>query len=201
MQPVSSWAQGDQALLDQYLEEIESLISANDLEGARDKLSEAQTANLRDESLEIVQSQLRLLESLNQNTDPSVTNPSIDFNGPTIGAAATGVLTEADKNAAIDLLDSLRVAMENGELDKVRLFTEPTPETDSLLEAVFNNYAAMMVVLSAPEPDEDNQSFLATLEFKELTTKNGDTAFPGNAWKTHNLRVVKSEGSWQKVIW
>ena len=60
MQPVSSWAQGDQALLDQYLEEIESLISANDLEGARDKLSEAQTANLRDESLEIVQSQLRL---------------------------------------------------------------------------------------------------------------------------------------------
>ena len=91
--------------------------------------------------------------------------------------------------------------MENGELDKVRLFTEPTPETDSLLEAVFNNYAAMMVVLSAPEPDEDNQSFLATLEFKELTTKNGDTAFPGNAWKTHNLRVVKSEGSWQKVIW
>ena len=54
MQPVSSWAQGDQALLDQYLEEIESLISANDLEGARDKLSEAQTANLRDESLETV---------------------------------------------------------------------------------------------------------------------------------------------------
>ena len=58
--PTITWAQseGEQALLEQYLTEIESLISANDLEGARDKLAEAQTANLRDESLDIVQSQL-----------------------------------------------------------------------------------------------------------------------------------------------
>ena len=196
--PTITWAQseGEQALLEQYLAEIESLISANDLEGARDKLAEAQTANLRDESLDIVQSQLRLLESLNQSG-----NPSVNFNGPTIAAATAGSLTEADKSAARDLLDSLRVAMENGELDKVKLFTEPTPRTDSLLKAVFNNYAAMRVELSPPEPDEETKSFIATLEFKEFTTKDGDTAFPAEAWKTHRLRVVRSDGSWQKVLW
>ena len=206
--PTITWAQseGEQALLDQYLTEIESLISANDLEGARDKLAEAQTANLRDESLDIVQSQLRLLESLNQSSNPSVNSsalngPALNDNGPTIAAATAGVLTEADKSAARDLLDSLRVAMENGELDKVKLFTEPTPRTDSLLKAVFNNYAAMRVELSPPEPDEETKSFIATLEFKEFTTKDGDTAFPAEAWKTHRLRVVRSEGSWQKVLW
>ena len=206
--PTITWAQseGEQALLDQYLTEIESLISANDLEGARDKLAEAQTANLRDESLDIVQSQLRLLESLNQSSNPSVNSsalngPALNDNGPTIAAATAGVLTEADKSAARDLLDSLRVAMENGELDKVKLFTEPTPRTDSLLKAVFNNYAAMRVELSPPEPDEESKSFIATLEFKEFTTKDGDTAFPAEAWKTHRLRVVRSDGSWQKVLW
>jgi len=197
-QPGSAWAQNDpdEALLEKYLTEIETLISANDLEGARDKLADAQTANLRDESLEIVQSQLRLLESLNQSGDPPV-----NFDGPTIGAATSGELTAADKAAATDLLDSLRVAMENGELEKVKLFTEPTPETDSLLKAVFDNYAAMRVELSPPEPDEETKSFYTTLEFKEFTTKNGDTAFPGEAWKSHRLRVVKSEGLWQKVLW
>ena len=209
-QPVASWAQSDadqlllldqELLLEQYLTEIESLISANDLEGARDKLAEAQTANLRDESLEIVQSQLRLLESLNQSGIPATDLPSVDFNGPAIAAASAAVLTETDKTAATDLLDSLRVAMENGELEKVRFFTDTTPATDSLLTAVFNNYAAMRVELSAPEPDEESESFVATLTFKEFTTKNGDTAFPAQAWETHRLRVVKSDGNWQKVLW
>lgn len=202
-QSATSWAQSEQTsvddqelLLEQYLTEIESLISANDLEGARDKLAEAQTANLRDESLEIVHSQLRLLESLNQSG-----NPSVNFNGPTIAAATAGTLTQADKTAATDLLDSLRVAMENGELDKVRFFTDVTPRTDSLLKAVFNNYAAMRVELSPPVPDEETKSFVATLTFKEFTTKNGDTAFPAQAWETHRLRVVKTDGSWQKVLW
>ena len=187
LQPWTVQAQDKQALLDQYLIEIEELISANDLEGARNKLLEAQSANLRDESLEIVQSQLRLLDSLNQ------TSSSIADNN--------GRLTEQDKIAAKDLLDSLRVAMENGELDKVRLFTEPTPETNSLLDAVFNNYAAMQIEVSQPEADDSSQSFLATLEFKELTTKDGDKAFPAQSWKTHRLRIVKSDGSWQKVLW
>ena len=201
-QTVSSQTQDqNQTLLDQYLTEIESLISANDLEGARDKLVEAQTANLRDESLEIVQSQLRLLESLNQSGSPASDLPAVDFNGPTIAAATAGTLTEADRNAARDLLDSLRVAMENGELEKVKFFTGTTPQTDSLLKAVFDNYEAMQVELSLPVPDEETKSFLATLEFKQFTTKDGDTAFPAEAWKTHRLRVVKSDGSWQKVLW
>jgi len=199
--PQTSAAQGatDQALLDQYLLEIESLISANDLEGARNKLTEAMTANLRDESLELVQSQLRLLESLNDGpgADSSIAAPS----EPGIAAATSGRLSAADRTAATDLLDSLRVAIENGELEKVRLFTEPTPQTNSLLDAVFNNYAALRVEVSEPEADEETQSFLATLEFTELTTKDGDTAFPAQAWKTHRLRIVKSEGSWQKVLW
>ena len=175
-------------LLDQYLLQIEKHISENDLEGARDKLNEALTADLRDESLELIHGQLRLLESLNQS------------GGPAVAAAGSG-LTEFDKIAATDLLDSLRVAMENGELDKVRLFIEPTPKTDSLLSAVFNSYAAMRVEVSPPTADAATQSFKATLEFKEFTTKDGDTAFPAQAWKTHRLRVVKSNGTWQKVLW
>ena len=181
-------AQDNPDLLDQYLLQIEKHISENDLEGARDKLNEALTADLRDESLELIHGQLRLLESLNQS------------GGPAVAAAGSG-LTEFDKIAATDLLDSLRVAMENGELDKVRLFIEPTPKTDSLLSAVFNSYAAMRVEVSPPTADAATQSFKATLEFKEFTTKDGDTAFPAQAWKTHRLRVVKSNGTWQKVLW
>lgn len=190
-QTPAALAQDDQELLDQYLTEIEQLISDNDLEGARDKLIEAQTADLRDESLDMIQGQLRLLESLNGDNPAAVS----------IEVESSGILTETDKIAAKDLLDSLRVAIENGELDKVRLFTDPTPKTDSLLDAVFNNYAAMRVDVSAPEADDATQSFLATLEFTELTTKDGDTAFPAQAWKTHRLRIVKSDGSWQKVLW
>ena len=181
-------AQDNPDLLDQYLLQIEKHISENDLEGARDKLNEALTADLRDESLELIHGQLRLLESLNQS------------GGPAVAAAGSG-LTEFDEIAATDLLDSLRVAMENGELDKVRLFIEPTPKTDSLLSAVFNSYAAMRVEVSPPTADAATQSFKATLEFKEFTTKDGDTAFPAQAWKTHRLRVVKSNGTWQKVLW
>lgn len=179
--------QGDQAQLEQYLQEIEQLISDNNIEGARNKLTEALAEDLRDESLDVVQGQLRLLESLNDSNNVAV--------------ESGGALTATDKTAATDLLDSLRVAMENGELEKVRLFTDPTPKTDSLLTAVFDNYAAMRIEVSPPEADEETQSFLATLEFKELTTKNGDTAFPAQAWKTHRLRIIRSEGSWQKVLW
>lgn len=190
IQTPAALAQNDQALLDQYLTEIEQLISENNIEGARNKLTEAQTANLRDESLDMIQGQLRLLESLN---DTAPATP--------VAEVSNGLLTETDKLAVADLLDSLRVAMENGELDKVRLFTDPTPRTDSLLDAVFNNYAAMRIEVSTPEADDATQSFLATLQFTELTTKDGDTAFPAQAWKTHRLRIVKSDGSWQKVLW
>ncbi len=203
-------AQSDEALLDQYILEIEQLITANDLEGARDKLNEAQTANLRDESLDMIQGQLRLLESLN-DSNPAIANQiainpdnNLDVSIQPVVAAAIDEdkrLTEIDKIAATDLLDSLRVAMENGELDKVRLFTDPTPKINSLLEAVFNNYAAVRVEVSPPVADDSSQTYLATLEFKELTTKDGDTAFPATAWKTHRLRIVKSDGSWQKVLW
>lgn len=183
--------QDDQIVLDQYLVEIERLISVNDLEGARDKLAQAASANLRDESLEIVHSQLRLLESLNASNQPTAADNS----------SLNGELTDQDMLAAVDLLDSLRIAMENGELEQVRQFSEATPQTASLLNAVFQNYAAMKVNVSSPEADNDTQTFLATLEFKELTTLDGNTAFPAQAWKTHRLRIIKSEGAWQKVLW
>ena len=180
----------DQDELDQYLVEIERLISVNDLEGARDKLAQAASANLRDESLEIIHSQLRLLESLNASSRPAFDNSKLN-----------GALTDQDMLAAVDLLDSLRIAMENGELEQVKQFSEATPQTVSLLNAVFQNYAAMKVKVSSPEADNDTQSFLATLEFKELTTLDGNTAFPAQAWKTHRLRIIKSDGAWQKVLW
>ena len=179
----------DQATLDQYLQEIESLISNNDLEGARDKLAEAATANLRDESLETIHGQLRLLESMNAS------------HAPTFAAATSGLLTDRDELAATDLLDSLRVALENGELDKVRGFSDTSPQIQTLLSAVFENHTALKIDVSPPEADNESNTFLATLEFRELTTKDGNTAFPAEAWKTHRLRVVKSNGSWQKVLW
>lgn len=180
----------DQALLDKYLVEIERLISENNLEAARDKLAEASSANLRDESLETIQGQLRLLENLNASTDSQ----------PTTSSTALP-LPENSKLAAVDLLDSLRVAMENGQLDQVRQFSDASPQTDSLLQAIFDGYTAMKVSVSDPQADNDNQSFSATLEFIELTTRDGNTAFPADAWKTLNLRVIKSDDGGQKIEW
>ena len=180
----------DQALLDKYLVEIERLISENNLEAARDKLAEASSANLRDESLETIQGQLRLLENLNASTDSQPTSSS-----------TAQPSSENSKLAAVDLLDSLRVAMENGQLDQVRQFSDASPQTDSLLQAIFDGYTAMKVSVSDPQADNDNQSFSATLEFIELTTRDGNTAFPADAWKTLNLRVIKSDDGGQKIEW
>ena len=180
----------DQALLDKYLVEIERLISENNLEAARDKLAEASSANLRDESLETIQGQLRLLENLNASTDSQSTSSS-----------TAQPLSENNKLAAVDLLDSLRVAMENGQLNQVRQFSVASPRTDSLLQAIFDGYTAMKVSVSDPQADNDTQSFLATLEFIELTTRDGNTAFPADAWKTLNLRVIKSDDGGQKIEW
>jgi len=167
---IATAQQSDQALLDRYLSEIERLISGNDLEGARDKLAEATSANLEDTS----------------------NNQQVQSNGQ---------LTEQDKLAAMDLLDSLRVAMENGELGKVQTFSEATPRTNTLLTAVFDNYSSLRIKVSEPEPDNETESFLATLEFTELTMKDGNKAFPAQGWKTHRLRIIKSDGRWQKVLW
>ena len=180
----------DQALLDKYLVEIERLISENNLEAARDKLAEASSANLRDESLETIQGQLRLLENLNASTDSQSTSSS-----------TAQPLSENNKLAAVDLLASLRVAMENGQLNQVRQFSVASPRTDSLLQAIFDGYTAMKVSVSDPQADNDTQSFLATLEFIELTTRDGNTAFPADAWKTLNLRVIKSDDGGQKIEW
>ena len=180
----------DQALLDKYLVEIERLISENNLEAARDKLAEASSANLRDESLETIQGQLRLLENLNASTDLQSTSSS-----------TAQPLSANNKLAAVDLLDSLRVAMENGQLNQVRQFSVASPRTDSLLQAIFDGYTAMKVSVSDPQADNDTQSFLATLEFIELTTRDGNTAFPADAWKTLNLRVIKSDDGGQKIEW
>jgi len=179
-----------QGTLDQYLEEIEILIAADDLEGARDKLAEAAAANLRDESLEMAHTRLRLLESLNESNAPD---------SPT--SADNRLLTDLDMLAAIDMLDSLRVAIENGELDKVKNFSDTTPATESLLNAIFANYSAVQIEVSRPEADQATKTFLATLSFKELKTKNGDIAYPADAWKSHQLRVIRSNGGWQKVQW
>ena len=190
----------DQALLDEYLVEIERLISENKLEAARDKLAEANSANLRDESLDTIQGQLRLLESLNAtaNSQPAI---SPTAQATTAQTSGTQPLSENKRLAAADLLDSLRVAMENGQLDQVRQFSDTSPRTNSLLQAVFDGYTSMKVSVSAPQADNNTQSFLATLEFLELTTKDGSTAFPADAWKTHDLRIITADDGGQKIEW
>ena len=195
----------DQALLDEYLVEIERLISENKLEAARDKLAEANSANLRDESLDTIQGQLRLLESLNAtaNSQPAIspTAQAATAQAATAQASGTQPLSENKRIAAADLLDSLRVAMENGQLDQVKQFSDTSPRTNSLLQAVFDGYTSMKVSVSAPQADNNTQSFLATLEFLELTTKDGSTAFPADAWKTHDLRIITADDGGQKIEW
>ena len=114
----------DQALLDKYLVEIERLISENNLEAARDKLAEASSANLRDESLETIQGQLRLLENLNASTDSQPTSSS-----------TAQPSSENSKLAAVDLLDWLRVADQRQRAccsQTCLLYTSPSPR-DGLL--------------------------------------------------------------------
>jgi len=206
------------AIADEELEilllQIEQLISANDLAGAKAKLAEADTANLKDESLEVIQSQLRLLESLNtadQESGNSASTGTITEATPVASQGAANQtsparvagqpLTASDQLAAVDLLDSLRIAVESGEIAKVRQLSTTREEIDSLLNAVFNNYSSVKIEVSEPIPNYDNQSFDATLEFVELQTKEGNVAFPAQAWKTHNLRIVETDGNWNKVLW
>jgi len=197
------------AIADEELEilllQIEQLISANDLAGAKAKLAEADTANMKDESLEVIQSQLRLLESLNSaDTAAAEATPVVSQSAASetsLARDAGRTLTAVDQLAAVDLLDSLRIALESGEIDKVRQLSATREEIDSLLNAVFNNYSSVTIEVSEPIPNSDNQSFDATLEFVELQTKEGNVAFPAQAWKTHNLKIVDTDGNWNKVLW
>jgi len=168
------------AIADEELEilllEIEQLILANDLAGAKAKLAEADTANLKDESLEVIQSQLRLLESI-KTDEESATPVTTQSAGASVTTGAGQNLTASDQLAAVDLLDSLRIALESGEINKVRQLTTARQEIDSLLNAVFNNYSSVDIEVSKPTPNSDNNSFDATLEFVELLTKEGNVAY------------------------
>lgn len=178
----------DQQNLDTAIEEIDQLISAEDITTAKEKLSEIMTLGIRDERIDMLNGRLRLFDSM--GTEPA--KPSLD---------QSSAITQQDRLTATDLFDSLRVALENGELNQITEFSEPSQSTSALLQALFANYATMEIKLSDTSTDATSQSFFATLEFVELKTDSGDTAYPADAWKTHELRVTKTPGDWRKVRW
>ena len=179
--------------LDDIILQIDSLIALDQLKSARAKLTAAREMNMRDERLDVLESRLNLFDNLEL---PSLSN-TID----TLPAVPAGDSLDVDRVIVTDLLDSLKIALENGELDKVNELSESTEKTDALLTAVFQNYANVTTQLSEVILDESTDSFFATLEFLELTTFDGDIAYPAENWNLHELRITKSSGEWQKIRW
>ncbi len=181
-----SWnvnAQDQQSKLDFFIDEIDQLIATEDFDSAQTKLSELMSLNIRDERIEVLNGRLRLSKSFSDTSSPGLP------------------LTTQDQLTVTNLFDSLKLALENGEKQQVDEYSETSKETQELLNALFDNYATIQVSLSELEKDESSQSFFATLEFIELKTDSGDTAYPADAWRTHQLRVTKSKTGWRKVNW
>lgn len=176
--------------MDAVINEIDQHISTENFTLAQEKLTELMALGIRDERIDMLSGRLKLFDSIDKNT--IVAKPSL---------ANSSALTQRDKITATDLFDSLRIALENGELKQVTELSEPSESTRALLQALFTSYAALEIKLSDISTDKASNSFLATLEFIELKTKNGDTAYPADAWKTQELRVTKSPGEWRKVRW
>ena len=165
--------------LDSVIDEIDQLISSESFDKAKQKLTDTLSLGIRDERLDMLSGRLKLFSSMNHQSDH----------------------VPEDQTIATDLFDSLKVALENGDFSQITEFTDPSQSTSALLQALFTNYAAVEVKLSDTTTDTAQQNFFATLEFVQLTTANGDIAYPADAWKAHELRVTKSPGDWRKVRW
>jgi hypothetical protein len=179
--------------LDDIVQQIDTLIALDQLESAREKLTTAREMNLRDERLDVLESRLNLFDNLEL--------PSLSTTIETIPAVPAGNSLDVDRVIVTDLLDSLKIALENGELDKVNELSDSSEKTNALLTAVFQNYANVTTRLSDVIRDESTDSFFATLEFLELKTFDGDIAYPAENWNLHELRITKSSGEWQKIRW
>lgn len=179
-------AQDQQSRLDFFIDEIDQLIATEEFDSAQSKLSELISRNIRDERIEVLNSRLRLSKSISDTSSLA-----------TAGLA----ITAQDQATVINLFNSLKLALENGEKQQVSEYSETSKETQQLLNALFDNYATIQISLSELEKDESSLSFFATLEFIQLKTASGDTAYPADAWKTHQLRVTKSKTGWRKVNW
>lgn len=166
--------------IDSAFDRIDLLISEEKFTSARQQLSEIIARQVRDERIEIYQSRLRLFHSL---TPKKVS------------------LSAQDAVTANDLFDSLKIAIENGRIQQINQLSETSAGTTALIKALLQNYTDIETRLSAVTVDTETNSFFATLEFIELKTVSGDTAYPSAAWKDQKLRVTKTNTQWQKVHW
>lgn len=184
-----------QISVDEMVGAIDQLIAQDQLESAKEQLAAARELKMKDERLDILERRLALFDTLEV--------PALNTTIETIPSASSNPDTTPDLDRVIvaDLLDSLIVALENGELDKVQQLSESSEQTDALLKALFANYANVTTRTSELVLDEASQSFFATLEFLELKTFDGDIAYPAENWNLHELRIEKSSGEWQKIRW
>ena len=188
-----SLAGNAQDSLDEIIQVIDQLIADDQLESARSKLAGARSQKFKDERLDVLESRLNLFDNLEV--------PSLSTTIDTISVESTETNLATDRAIVTDLLDSLKVALENGELEKVQQLSESSEQTQALLTALFQNYQNVSTRMSELVLDEASQSFFATLEFLELKTFEGDVAYPADNWNLHELRITKTAGEWQKISW
>ena len=167
--------------LDDYIAEIDQLMSSDLLDGARQKIRQAKSLDIYDERLVILESRLRLLESLD-------TAPTIPVKG-------------SNQAAANYLVNTISRAVESGEINKVSEVSEFSANTRSLLNALYTQYTGLRVEVSYPLPNLTGNGFTSTLQIIELKTDDGDIAFPAPAWSTHEIQVTKSSDDNLKAFW
>lgn len=167
--------------LDGYIDEIDQLMSSDLLDAARQKIRQAKALDIYDERLVILESRLRLLQSLD-------TAPAIPVSG-------------SNQAAANYLVNTISRAVESGQISRVSEVSEFSANTRNLLNALFAQYAKLRVKVSYPLPNLTGNGYTSTLQIVELMTADGNIAFPSPAWSTHEIQVTKSSDENLKAFW
>jgi hypothetical protein len=167
--------------LENYIDDIDRLMSSDRLDAAREKIREAKSLDIYDERLVILESRLRLLESLDAT-------PSIPVKG-------------ASQAAANYLVNTIGRAVESGQISQVSEVSEFSAQTRALLNALYEQYSDLTVEVSYPLPNLTGNGFTSTLQIIELRTSEGDIAFPAPAWSSHQIQVTRSSDDNLKAYW
>lgn len=167
--------------LDSYIDEIDQLMSSDQLDTAKQRLRQAKSLDIYDERLVILEGRMRLLESLD-------TTSSIPVSG-------------SNQAAANYLVNTISRAVESGEISKVGEVSNFSAQTRTLLNALYTQYNGLRVKVSYPLPNLTGNGFTSTLQIIELKTGDGDIAYPAPAWSTHQIQVNKSGDDNLKAYW
>jgi len=167
--------------LENFIDDIDRLMSGDDLDAARQKIRQAKSLDIYDERLVILESRLRLLESLD-------TTPAFPVTG-------------SSQAAANYLVNTIGRAVESRQIGQVSEVSEFSAQTRSLLNALYEQYSGLKVEVSYPLPNLTGNGFTSTLQIIELRTSEGDIAYPASAWSSHQIQVTKLSNDNLKAYW